>query len=210
MRPLLLAIFALFAIGSVRADDCIRSRSVYQQTFVAPAIVTVPTYNYSYAQTTLLVPQVLEVQTQAAHYYSIADGYQSAQVIDAVTRLLQQERAAYQQPQAAPQQAVPPPQPVQPPLPSPGPLRPNVSSPKASSFQDPALVSLIANSCVKCHADKNKMPLLTPDNKALLDLNRQQALTVYWLVNTGAMPKTAPPVDDKYMPLFAKWIEASK
>lgn len=215
MRPLFILILACSAIVSTaQANDCIRSRAVYQtvQTqYVAPAVVAVPSYQYTnnYA-TTLLVPQVLEVPTYAPnHVYSISEGYQAAQVIEAMGKVLKEQRDALQgqpaqQPPPAPQQPAPVPQPLVQPQ-----SRPQ-SSGRPSSFQDPNLVSLIQSSCVKCHQAQNKMPLLTPDGKGLLDLTRQQALTTYWLVNTGAMPKTAPPVDDKFMPLFSKWIEASK
>ena len=184
-------------------------------------MVSVPTYaytNYAYQQT-LLVPQVIEAAVYAPnHVYSISDGYQSSQVIDAVARLIQKERAAMGQPSQLPAQPVQQPQPLPPvPQPTPQPVPQPVQQPAArpqyfqpSAYQDATLIGLIQQSCVKCHEAQHKMPLLTQDGKALLNLTRQQALTVYWLVNTGAMPKTAPPIEDKYMPLFAKWIEASR
>jgi len=231
MRPLFLSLLALLAIGSVRADDCVRSRAVYS-TYIAPSVVAVPTYayttNYAYQQT-LLVPQVLEVATYAPnHVYSISSEFQAAQFLDAVTRHDKEIRDSLQQGQPTgqlPQQ--PPPQPVQAPpvAPVPQPVQQPAVQPRASmgpvrpsAFQDANLIALIQSKCVKCHSPGSKrLQLLTTDGKGLADLSRLESLTTYWMVNTGAMPKTTEPVDpakpevpDSAMPLFAKWIEASK
>lgn len=198
-----LAVIILLAFGGgAHAQNCQRSRAVYT-TYQAQAYY--PTY-----AATVYVPKVVKVEVQRDHYYSIDP-------IGAIQRLLKQEREAWQATQEAPQPSQPAPPAPQPPpvVPAPQPtVLPQrtlfLDRNKPSTFQDASLVAVIQQSCVKCHNAEQKMPLLTPDGKMLLDLTRCAALDVYFRVNTGNMPKTAPPVDDKYMPLFGKWIEASK
>src|SRR3984957_18315212 len=148
MRPLFLSLLALLAIGSVRADDCVRSRAVYS-TYIAPSVVAVPTYAYT-----------------TNYAYSISSEFQAAQFLDAVTRHDKEIRDSLQQGQPTgqlPQQ--PPPQPVQAPpvAPVPQPVQQPAVQPRASmgpvrpsAFQDANLIALIQSKCVKCHSPGSK------------------------------------------------------
>lgn len=213
MKRLLAVAVILFGAASISlAGDCPRSRVVYS-TYKAPTYYAPYQYtNYypTYAAT-VYVPKVLEVEVQKDHYYSIDP-------IGAIQRLLKQEREGWvAQGQPAAVQPAP-----QPPVPQPLPQRQSIQAPvggreamfldrnRPSAYQNPELVAMIQASCVKCHQAEQKVPLLTPDGTKLLDLTKCGAMDVYFQCNTGSMPKTSAPVDDKYMPLLAEWVRQSK
>lgn len=203
------------------ADDYCRPRAVYQQTYAAP-VYAAPTYQYTPAynyQTVVLVPKAVAVDVQSSypdHYYSIDPSVSTERIMRATADIMLKQRDADRQDFG---QAAPPPQPTlpAPTAPPPAPARTPArsaqplpsSGPRASAYQDAELIGLIQNRCVKCHQQEQKMALLTPDGK-LMDLTKAQALSTFWLVTTNQMPKTAPNVEDRFMPLFSKWIEASK
>lgn len=224
MKRLIAVVLILAGGGSVAlADDCYRSRAVYT-TYQAPTYYTpyqyTPTYYASYAAT-VYVPKVLEVEVQRDHYYSID---QPTQIIREIKYLLKQEREGnVGQPPPEPIQPAPvAPQPVVPaqPVPQRQIAPPQAQAPvrtplfldrnRASAYQNAELIGMVQAKCVKCHTAEQKMPLLTPDGKSLLDLAKCAALDVYFRCNTGDMPKTAPPVEDKFMPLLAEWARQSK
>lgn len=229
----MLAVITILAGGTCSlADDCYRSRAVYQtyQTYAAPTYYApyqyTPAYSYPSYAATVYVPKVLEVEVQRDHYYSID---QPTQIIREIKSLLKQEREGNQQPQEPAQPAPVAPQPSQP-----APQRQlapqaqqqlvqQVQAPqavsraplfldrnRASAYQNAELIGMIQQKCAKCHAAEQKVPLLTLDGTKLLDLTKCAALDVYFRCNTGDMPKTAPPVEDKFMPLLAEWARQSK
>lgn len=230
MKRLIAVIFVLAGAASTSlADDCYRSRAVYQTyatpTYYAPTYYTpyqyTPAYNYAYPSyaATVYVPKVLEVEVQRDHYYSIDTYYQQSLLADAIVgRLVQRQQAIDAK------SAEPPPQPVQPaiqpapvirqPLPQPAQVPGRVplflDRNRPSAYQNAELIAMVQAKCVKCHTAEQKMPLLTPDGKSLLDLTKCAALDTYFRCNTGDMPKTAPPVEDKFMPFLAEWARQSK
>lgn len=240
----LLAVLAVLLLGTSWsiASDCVRSRVVYQ-TYQPTTVVatpfyqyTAPTYatNYAYQQV-VLVPQIIPVESYASHSYSIDQGYRDYVLLQAVKQAVAEAtggRGNQQQPEPVQQPQYQSPQRQSPPIPPgaqtspqvlPGPSRPatGIDRNSPSAFQDANLIGIINAKCVKCHQQQNKITLLTDDGKQLANLTKKQALTVYWMVNTGVMPKTTgpvkldkdgkpiPEVPDEYMPLFAKWVEAS-
>lgn len=216
----IVACFALCVLaGYSLADNYCRPRTAYQQTYAAP-VYQAPIYQYTPAynyQTVVLVPKAVPVDVQSSnpdHYYSIDPSVATERIMRATADIMLKQRDADRQDfgqVAPPTQPAPPPNPVTPPPVSARSPRAAAPSPSggASAFQDPKLASLIQNRCVKCHIAEKKMALLTPDGK-LMDLSREQALLTFWLVETKAMPKTAPSVEDEFMPLFSKWVEASR
>lgn len=228
MNRLIAILVILFAGASVAlAGDCKRSRVVYS-TYQAPTYYQpyqyTPYYYPTYAAT-VYVPKVVAVDVQSSypdHYYSID---QPTQIIREIKSLLKQEREGNvaQQPEVV-QPPVQPPQPIpqpqaqrhqvqqvqqiQAPVSGRAPLFLDRNRP--SAYQNAELIALVQQKCMKCHDAEQKMPLLTPDGTKLLDLTKCAALDAYFRVNTGDMPKTSPPVDDKFMPLFAEWARQSK
>jgi hypothetical protein len=219
MRCFLAVVFLTLAVGSLQADDYCRPRTVYQ-TYAAP-VYQAPTYQYTPAynyQQIVLIPKAVPVDVQSSypdHYYSIDPSVATERIMKATAEIMLKQRDADRQdfghgsPAPQPNPVTPGPAPLR--APAPAPLAQPLPStgPRASAYQDAELIGLIQNRCVKCHQAEQKMALLTPDGK-LMDLTKAQALNTFWLVTTNQMPKTAPNVEDKFMPLFSKWIEASK
>lgn len=209
---LILSVVALLVCGGLcLGDDCRRARTVYQ-TYAAPAYQYTPAYTPAYQQNynqVVLVPKVIEVASYADHSYSIDSYYQQSLLADAIVgRLLRMQQIALVSGKPVEPSVQPSVQPM--PLAQRQMPQADLDVKRPSSYQSAELVQVVQQSCIKCHTGAApRLPLLTTDGK-LLDLPRSQCLDLYYRVNTGTMPKAAAPVDDKFMPLLAKWVEASK
>jgi len=188
-----LSLLALASLCSLAAADCNRVRSVYasySKTYVAPV--------------QYIVPQVIAVEVQRQHYYSIDGAYQQSLLADAIVgRLLQLQMGATKGTERR--------------EPGPGNGSPGGSylggavagQLGASNYQSPELAAALKNACLKCHDGKVRTAFLSSDDR-LLDLPKSKVCEIYRLVNTGKMPKGASPLEDKYMPLIDAWVEGSK
>lgn len=190
IRTLSLVIM-ISSVALVNADDCKRVRTVYPT-------YTAPTYNQTYTPTITLVPKVIEVETNRDHYYSLDSYYQQNLLADAIVgRLLQLQKKEESKPNLAPMSRASEPVSLAP------------STGNASTYQNKELATVLKNSCVKCHNGSTKQALLTSDDK-LLNLPKNYVLNIYHQVNTGRMPKSAQPLEDKFLPMIDEWVSASR
>lgn len=197
-RILIITILSLFVLTiNSYADNCNRVRTVYP-TYSAPTYYTPNYYQPYYKENIVFVPKAIEVEVHRDHYYSIDTYYQQSLLADAVVGRLLAIGIKGNEPRSIVANN-----------------RGNGSSnyvnsnTNVSSYQNQDLVIALKNNCAKCHDGKQRTAFLSSDEK-LLALPKNKVLEIYHLVNTGKMPKSAAPLEDKYMPLIDQWVDASK
>jgi mono/diheme cytochrome c family protein len=80
----------------------------------------------------------------------------------------------------------------------------------AGSYQEPKLVDVVKESCVKCHGPGSKNGVLMLADGKLADISEGYAWKSFGLVNSGEMPKASEALVDDKVQLFYEWAKAQK
>lgn len=186
-------VLSLLLLANVEASDCVFRPKYYAQQVTYYAPQTYVPNNY-YDQKILIVPQVIAVERNRDHYYSIDGAYQQSLLADAIVgRLLQaQIRGGVQKPDPSQLEKVK-----------------SASVRRASGFQEVKLLKVLNDSCVKCHGAADKYPLVTVDNK-ILECSEEYAWKIFGKVSTGEMPKSSDALGNDETKLFYDFVIAQK
>lgn len=212
MKRLTLALLflILLIVPKGQAGCHLRPRIVYSSYHHYAPVTSYPSYAYKQHyyydyghEKIILLPKVVEVEVHRDHYYSIDPYYQQSLLADAIVgRLLQAQN------KTAPVRTGYPSTPVT--TPPSSPTKKGSQEVKAGSYQEPKLLKVINDSCVKCHgANSSNIALVTADGK-LADISEGEAWKCFGLVNSGEMPKASKSLNDEQVKLFYEWAKNAR
>jgi hypothetical protein len=205
---LILALFlAIPFIPKAEAECKLRARTTYSSYY------TPPTYYYKYGATYKEYEGTPDYCDEPLYYYK--DGYyypykEKKKVVVVpkaiVGRLIrmQGEKANLT---VVPNPGTPTPLPNPTPLPLPNPA---LNDDKPGTFQDAALLTVVKNSCVKCHGTGSKYTKFITADEKLPDLPAGKVWEAFGLVNSGEMPKGGKSLDDDSVKKFYEWAKKAR
>ncbi len=202
----LVAMITLVLWGGVVFADCnLRARTVYQtyQPTVVKKIAVQEEYHQK-VEKIILVPKAIKVEVQREHYYSIDSYAQQNLLADAIVgRLLLAGKII---PSSVPGTGS-----FSPSGPPPNPGQAEVIEPLvAGAHQDPALLAVLNESCVKCHGINSKYTKFVTADGKIADVRAGKVWESFARVNSGNMPKGGKSLDDPKVKLFYAWGEVAR
>jgi hypothetical protein len=164
-------------------------------------------YPYKEKKKVVVVPKAIEVETYRNHYYSIDPYMQQNLLADAIVGRLIRMQGEKANLTVVPNPGTPTPLPNPTPLPLPNPA---LNDDKPGTFQDAALLTVVKNSCVKCHGTGSKYTKFITADEKLPDLPAGKVWEAFGLVNSGEMPKGGKSLDDDSVKKFYEWAKKAR
>lgn len=239
MRIILAALLVFLTAGFASAQCNLRERTTYQ-SYSVPVVTQQQTlyyysggyyyeykggsrgilYYYSngsyykyhdYKETIVLVPKAIQVEVQRDHYYSINQAARDDLLADAIVgRLLRLQGGSKDV-------AIPKKEDLLPKLDKSGgePSGPkakgkDLGDDRAGTYQEAAMVKVIADSCAKCHGASSKYTKFTTADGKLTDVPSGKVWEAFGLVNSGEMPKGGKSLGDDEVKAFYAWAKNAR